>query len=251
MTLPQVLLQVQALEVHYGKIRAVVGLDLEVHEGEIVTLVGINGAGKTSTIRAICGVVPAAGGRIVFAGEQIERLRAPRRMAMGIAHVPEGRQIFINMTLRENLLLGGYHRSDRHQLERDIESALDPFPRLQNRLDEHAYNLSGGELQMLALARGLIARPRLLLLDEPSLGLAPKVVRELFRHLGTLQQQGMTILLVEQNVRQALTIANRGYVLESGRIILSGAAKDLLHDKMVAESYLGIKRDTAVNGKGA
>jgi branched-chain amino acid transport system ATP-binding protein len=237
------LLTVQGLEVRYGKIRAVMDLDLEVHEGEIITLVGVNGAGKTSTIRAICGVVPAAGGRIEFAGERIERWRAHRRMALGVAHVPEGRQIFTNMTLRENLLLGGHHRRDRRGLERDIAAALELFPGLRDRLDEQALNLSGGELQMLALSRGLMARPRLLLLDEPSLGLAPQVVSEVFRLIRTLRQRGMTILLVEQNVRQALGIADRGYVLESGRVILSGTAEDLLYDEGVARSYLGVKRD--------
>ncbi|MFQ5897417.1 MAG: ABC transporter ATP-binding protein [Candidatus Methylomirabilia bacterium] len=236
------LLQLKGLEVQYGKIRALVGLDLEVEEGEIVTLLGVNGAGKTSTIHAICGVVPPAAGRIEFDGERIDRLPAHRIMAMGIAHVPEGRQIFTNMTLRENLLLGGYHRPDQRHLERDIAAVLELFPRLQNRLGERAFNLSGGELQMLAVVRGLMARPRLLLLDEPSLGLAPQVVRELFRLIRTLQQQGITILLVEQNVRQALTIANRAYVLESGRVILSGEAHALLRDETVVQSYLGVKR---------
>ncbi len=236
------MLHVTGLEVHYGKIRAVVGIDLDVREGEIVTLVGVNGAGKTSTMQAICGVVPPAAGCVEFAGRRIDRLPAHRIMAMGMAHVPEGRQIFTNMTLRENLLLGGYHRPDQHRLERDIATVLELFPRLQNRLDEPAFNLSGGELQMLALARGLMAHPRLLLLDEPSLGLALQIVQEVFRLLRTLQQQGMTILLVEQNVRQALTIANRGYVLENGRIILAGKAHALLHDDLVVQSYLGVKR---------
>lgn len=244
------ILQVEGLEVKYGKIRAVVGLDLEVREGEIATLVGVNGAGKSSTIHAICGVVHATG-RITFAGERIERLKAHQRMARGIAHVPEGRRIFTNLTLRENLFLGGVHRNDRRQMEHDIGSALDPFPRLRNRLDERAFNLSGGELQMLALARGLIAKPRLLLLDEPSLGLAPRVVEEVFRLIGTLQREGMTILLVEQNVRQALTVANRGYVLESGKIILSGKGKDLLHDETVMRSYLGFRQPTSTTQKEA
>ncbi|MFQ5567473.1 MAG: ABC transporter ATP-binding protein [Paracoccaceae bacterium] len=244
------LLQVKGLDVRYGKIRAVVGLDLEVEEGEIVALLGANGAGKTSTIHAVCGVVPPAGGRIEFGGRRIDRLPAHRIMGMGITHVPEGRQIFANMTLRENLLLGGYHRGDQHQLARDITGVLDLFPRLQNRLDERAFNLSGGELQMLALVRGLMARPRLLLLDEPSLGLAPQVVREVFRLIRSLQQQGMTILLVEQNVRQALAIANRGYVLESGRVILSGDTDALLRDDSVVQSYLGVKRAVTTDSRG-
>ncbi len=237
------LLRVKGLEVRYGKIRAVVGLDLEVREGEIVTLLGVNGAGKTSTICAICGVVPAVGGEIEFAGRRLDRLRAHRRMALGIAHVPEGRQIFTNMTLKDNILLGGYHRRDQRQMADEIGSVMELFPSLAERLDEPALNLSGGELQMLALVRGLMARPRLLLLDEPSLGLAPKVVKEVFRLIRTLKGRGMTILLVEQNVRQALTISDRGYVLESGRVILSGAADDLLGDDQVAQSYLGVRHD--------
>ncbi len=236
------LLMVEGLDVRYGKIRAVVGLDLAVNEGEIVTLVGANGAGKSSTIRAICGVETPAAGRIEFAGRRLDRLPAHRIMALGVAHVPEGRQIFTNMTLRENLLLGAHHRKDQDQVARDIETDLELFPRLQGRLDERAYNLSGGELQMLALLRGLMARPRLLLLDEPSLGLAPLVVKDLFRLIRTLRDRGVTILLVEQNVRQALTVADRGYVIESGRLILSGKAQDLLADDRVAHAYLGVKR---------
>jgi branched-chain amino acid transport system ATP-binding protein len=239
------LLRVRGLEVRYGKIRAVVGLDLEVDEGEIVTLVGVNGAGKTSTVRAICGVVPHSGGRVEFAGRRIDRLPAHRIMPLGIAHVPEGRQIFTNMTLRDNLLLGAHHRRDRHLVEDDIASLLAPFPRLAGRLDEPALGLSGGELQMLALVRGLMARPRLLLLDEPSLGLAPQVVEEVFRLIDGLRHEGMTVLLVEQNVRQALTIADRGYVLESGRVIVSGNARDLLRHDLVARSYLGARRDSS------
>lgn len=238
------LLTVEGLDVRYGKIRAVVGLDLAVNDGEIVTLVGVNGAGKSSTIRAICGVETPAAGRIEFAGQRLDRLPAHRIMALGVAHVPEGRQIFTNMTLRENLLLGAYHRKDQDQVARDIETDLELFPRLQGRLDERAYNLSGGELQMLALLRGLMARPRLLLLDEPSLGLAPLVVKDLFRLIRTLRDRGVTILLVEQNVRQALTVADRGYVLESGRLILSGKAQDLLADDQVAQAYLGVKRQS-------
>ncbi len=238
------LLMVEGLDVRYGKIRAVVGLDLAVNDGEIVTLVGVNGAGKSSTIRAICGVETPAAGRIEFAGQRLDRLPAHRIMALGVAHVPEGRQIFTNMTLRENLLLGAYHRKDQDRVARDIETDLELFPRLQGRLDERADNLSGGELQMLALLRGLMARPRLLLLDEPSLGLAPLVVKDLFRLVRTLRDRGVTILLVEQNVRQALTVADRGYVMESGRLILSGDAQALLADEQVAQAYLGVKRQS-------
>ncbi len=238
------LLMVEGLDVRYGKIRAVAGLDLAVNEGEIVTLVGGNGAGKSSTIRAICGVETPAAGRIEFAGQRLDRLPAHRIMALGVAHVPEGRQIFTNMTLRENLLLGAYHRKDQDQVARDIETDLELFPRLRDRLDERAHNLSGGELQMLALLRGLMARPRLLLLDEPSLGLAPLVVKDLFGLIRTLRDRGVTILLVEQNVRQALTVADRGYVMEGGRLILSGKAQDLLADDQVAHAYLGVKRQS-------
>jgi len=238
------LLMVEGLEVRYGKIRAVLGLDLAVNDGEIVTLVGVNGAGKSSTIRAICGVETPAAGRIEFAGQRLERLPAHRIMALGVAHVPEGRQIFTDMTLRENLLLGACHRNDQDQIARDIETDLALFPRLEGRLDERAYNLSGGELQMLALLRGLMARPRLLLLDEPSLGLAPLVVKDLFRLIRTLRDRGVTILLVEQNVRQALGVADRGYVMESGQLILSGTAQDLLADEQVAHAYLGVKRQS-------
>ena len=236
------LLTVQGLDVRYGKIRAVVGLELAVNEGEIVTLVGVNGAGKSSTIRAICGIETPAAGRIEFAGQRLDRLPAHRIMALGVAHVPEGRQIFTNMTLRENLLLGAHHRNDQDQVLSDIETDLELFPSLQGRLDERAYNLSGGELQMLAVLRGLMARPRLLLLDEPSLGLAPLVVKDLFRLIQELRDGGVTILLVEQNVRQALTVADRGYVMESGQLILSGKALDLLADGHVADAYLGVKR---------
>jgi branched-chain amino acid transport system ATP-binding protein len=236
------LLSVEGLDVRYGKIRAVIGLDLVVNDGEIVSLVGINGAGKSSTVRAICGIERPAAGRIEFGGTRVDRMPAHQIMALGVAHVPEGRQIFTNMTLRENLLLGGAHRKDQDQVARDIETDLELFPSLLGRLDESAYNLSGGELQMLAVLRGLMARPRLLLLDEPSLGLAPLVVKDLFRLIQRLRDRGVTILVVEQNVRQALMIADRGYVMESGRMLLTGQARDLLVDNRVAHAYLGVKQ---------
>ena len=233
------LLEIKGLGVSYDTVRAVSGIDLVVSNGEIVALVGGNGAGKTSTIRAICGIERPSSGRITFCGQRLDHLPPHRIIGLGIAHVPEGRQIFSNMSLRENLLLGAYHREDKAQVAADIEGDVKVFPSLSGRLDERACNLSGGELQMLALLRGMIARPRLLILDEPSLGLAPQLVKSLFRILQSLRDRGLTILLVEQNILQALTAADRGYVMESGRIILSGEASDLLADERVVHTYLG------------
>ena len=233
------LLAIKGLEVSYDTVRAVTAVELVVSEGEIVALVGVNGAGKSSTIRAICGIQRPQSGSITFGGQRLDHLPPHRIMGLGIAHVPEGRLIFSNMTLRENLLLGAHHRDDKDQVARDIEGDIKLFPSLGGRLDEHACNLSGGELQMLALLRGMVARPRLLILDEPSLGLAPQLVESLFRIIQSLRDGGLTILLVEQNIRQALTTADRGYVMESGRILLSGEAPDLLADDRVVHIYLG------------
>ena len=236
------LLAIKGLEVNYDMVRAVTAVELVVREGEIVALVGANGAGKSSTIRAICGIKRPRAGSITFCGQRLDHLPPHQIMGMGIAHVPEGRRIFSNMTLRENLLLGAHYRNDKDQVDQDIESDIKLFPSLGGRLDEHACSLSGGELQMLALLRGMIARPRLLILDEPSLGLAPRVVEGLFHILGSLRDRGLTILLVEQNIRQALTTADRGYVMESGRVLLSGKAPDLLADDKVVQVYLGTSR---------
>ena len=234
------LLEIKGLGVSYDTVRAVSGIDLVVSNGEIVALVGGNGAGKTSTIRAICGIERPASGRITFCGQRLDGLPPHRIMSLGIAHVPEGRQIFTNMTLRENLLLGAYHRTDKAQVVRDIEGDVKIFPSLGGRLDELAVNLSGGELQMLALLRGMIARPRLLILDEPSLGLAPQLVKSLFCILENLRDRGLTILLVEQNIRQALAVSDRGYVMESGQILLCDEARVLLANERVVHTYLGI-----------
>ena len=236
------LLAIKGLQVNYDAVCAVTAVALTVREGEIVALVGANGAGKSSTIRAICGIQRPQVGSITFCGQRLDHLPPHQIMGMGIAHVPEGRRIFSNMTLRENLLLGAHHRNDKDQVARDIESDIKLFPSLGSRLVEHACNLSGGELQMLALLRGMIARPRLLILDEPSLGLAPRVVEGLFHILENLRDRGLTILLVEQNIRQALTTADRGYVMESGRVLLSGKASDLLADDQVVQVYLGTSR---------
>jgi len=233
------LLQVSGLRVHYGVIEAVKGLDISVAEGEITALLGANGAGKTTTLLAISGLLRASSGSIEFAGHEL-RDRLPHQIfSSGLVQVPEGREILATLTVKENLLLGAYRRQGKHEIEADLETMLQLFPALRPRLDGRAGHLSGGEQQMLAIARALMARPRLLLLDEPSMGLAPLLVREIFKTLRTLNQQGLAILLVEQNVRQALKVAHRGYVMENGSIVLAGSSTDLLHNPRVVEAYLG------------
>ena len=233
------MLRVDGLEVRYGKIRAVQGVSLAVETGEIVALIGANGAGKSSTLNAICGIVKTAGGRVTYRGEDITGLPSHRIIQRGIVQVPEGRRIFAALSVEENLRLGAYTLESGKKIGAEMDRVMAFFPDLRERLSEPASNLSGGQLQMLALARGLMARPRLLLLDEPSLGLAPLVVRELFALIPALRDEGITILLVEQNVRQALAVVNRGYVLESGRVILGGTARELMENKLLVESYLG------------
>jgi branched-chain amino acid transport system ATP-binding protein len=233
-------LQVRELHVRYGNVRAVHGVSLEVHPGEIVALIGANGAGKTSLLNAIAGIVRPAAGVISFEGEVITGLPAYRVIDRGIVQVPEGRLIFTGLTVRENLRLGAYRRREPGGEAQAMEHALHNFAELSPRLDEPASALSGGQQQMLAIARGLMARPKLLLLDEPSLGLAPRAVRAVFRLVRTLRSEGITMLLVEQNVRQALQIADRGYVLEGGAVILSGTGRELLAHELLVSSYLGI-----------
>ena len=214
------MLEVDHLEVRYGKIFAVQDVSLQVAQGEIVALIGANGAGKSSIMKAICGIVPVASGQIHYLGKKITGLPSHKILQQGIVQVPEGRLIFKGLTVRENLLLGGHSTRNQGALEEEISRLLEIFPMLQNRLNDFGSSLSGGQAQMLALARGLMARPKLFLLDEPSLGLAPLKVREVFKLIKSLKEQGFTILLVEQNVRQALVIADRGYVLEGGQILL-------------------------------
>lgn len=235
------MLEVDHLEVRYGKILAVQDISLQVAQGEIVALIGTNGAGKSSIMKAICGIEPVASGQIHYLGEEITGLPSHKIIRRGIVQVPEGRLIFKGLTVRENLLLGGQSTRKRGALEEEITRLLEIFPMLQNRLNDPGSNLSGGQAQMLALARGLMARPKLLLLDEPSLGLAPLVVQEVLKLIKSLKKQGVTILLVEQNVRQALVIADRGYILEGGRIILEDKAKQLLNHDLLVHSYLGIQ----------
>ena len=233
------LLQVTGLRVHYGAIEAVKGVDFSLDEGKITTLLGANGAGKSTTLLALSGLLRASAGTIVFDGGDLRREPAHRIVARGLVQVAEGREILTTLTVRENLLLGAYRRDPRHESATDLEIVLQLFPRLRERLDGTAGNLSGGEQQMLAIGRALMARPRLLLLDEPSMGLAPLLVQEIFHTLRQLNGRGLTIFLVEQNVRQALKIADRAYVMENGKIVLSGPSAELFDNPKVIEAYLG------------
>jgi len=234
-----VLLSVEDLHVSYGSIRALQGISLEVKEGEIVTLIGANGAGKSTLLRAISGVVPIQSGRIRLGAVDLRTVPAHRTVELGVAHVPEGRGIFANLTVMENLRLATWSRKDRGALEQDYRRVFSLFPRLGERRDQLAGTLSGGEQQMLAVARALMTRGRLMLLDEPSMGLAPVLVREIFQTLRDINAAGTTILLVEQNARQALKLARRGYVLETGYLTLSGTAAELTNNPKVKEAYLG------------
>jgi branched-chain amino acid transport system ATP-binding protein len=235
----QPLLEVRDLSVAYGGISALEHVDLSVATGEVVTLIGANGAGKTTLLRAVSRMVETHGGSIRFDGADLRRVSAPKTVALGIAHAPEGRRVLARQSVRDNLLLGAWTRRDPAGVAADVEAQFARFPRLAERADQPAGTLSGGEQQMLAIARALMSRPRLLLLDEPSLGLAPKLVREIFGIVGDLHATGVTILLVEQNATLALAHADRGYVLEAGRMTLSGQAGELLDDERVRRAYLG------------
>ena len=233
------LLALQQLQVSYGGIRAVKGIDLEVGAGELVCLIGANGAGKTTTLKAITGLVRPAGGRIVYDGEEISGRRVHEIARRGLAMVPEGRGVFAQLTILENLSMGAYARSDRAAVQSDIERVFTLFPRLRERSGQTAGTLSGGEQQMLAMARALMSRPKLLLLDEPSMGLAPLMVERIFEVVRTIAAEGVTLLLVEQNARLALEASHRGYVLDGGLVTISGDSRALLGDPRVREAYLG------------
>jgi branched-chain amino acid transport system ATP-binding protein len=234
------MLRVEGLTASYGKITALWGVDFDVGQGEIVALVGANGAGKTTTLKAISGLVRPQAGAILLDGVPLTSCSTMEIVERGLVHVPEGRKLFAEMTVRDNLLLGGFTRAARpHQPER-LERVFATFPRLKERQRQVAGTLSGGEQQMVAIGRGLMAGPRLLMLDEPSLGLAPIMVEEMFRVIEEIHQQGVTVLLVEQNTEHALAIAHRGFVLESGRVVLSGSGAELLADPKVREAYLGL-----------
>ncbi|MEP0870930.1 ABC transporter ATP-binding protein [Trichocoleus desertorum AS-A10] len=233
------LLEVRGLSVNYGGIQALQEINLVVNQGEVVTLIGANGAGKTTTLRTISRILNPRHGQIVYAGRDITRRKAHEVVALGMAHSPEGRRVLAKQTILDNLELGAYVRSHAAAVKQDIEQQFQLFPRLAERRYQLAGTLSGGEQQMLAIARALMSRPKLLLLDEPSLGLAPAIVREIFNIIKNLRNTGVTILLVEQNAHLALQAADRGYVLEAGQITLTGPAQDLLQDDRVKQAYLG------------
>ena len=233
------LITLEGLQVAYGGIRAVKGISLEVQQGELVCLIGANGAGKTTTLRAITGMLHPAAGRIVYEGRDIGGMKPHLVSRQGLALVPEGRGVFAQLTIEENLAMGAYARHDRAGVAADVERAFTLFPRLKERRRQTAGTLSGGEQQMLAISRALMSRPRLLLLDEPSMGLAPLMVERIFEVIRSISAEGVTLLLVEQNARLALEVSHRGYVLESGLVTLSGEAASLLHDPRIREAYLG------------
>jgi branched-chain amino acid transport system ATP-binding protein len=234
------LLEVEDITVRYGRIEALHGLTLRVAEGEVVALIGANGAGKTTTMRAISGLNPLASGKIRFDGKDISNMRADLRVPLGICQSPEGRGIFPGMTVLENLDMGAFTRRDTVEVAKDLDRVLTLFPRLAERRKQAGGTLSGGEQQMLAVGRALMSRPRLLLLDEPSMGLAPMIIQQIFDIITEINEQGTTVLLVEQNAQQALSRAHRGYVLETGRIVKQGTGEELLVDPSIKEAYLGV-----------
>lgn len=233
------LLKVESIHAYYGNIHALHGISLHIDEGEIVTLIGSNGAGKTTIIRSISGIMHPREGSIILDGEPIHQVPAHALVSKGISQSPEGRRIFPRLTVLDNLEMGAFHRNDRPGIKADIEMVYGLFPRLKERTKQYAGTLSGGEQQMLAMGRALMARPRLLLLDEPSMGLAPVLVENIFEIIQRINKQGMTVLLVEQNALMALEVANRGYVLQSGRIVLADSAENLIQNEMVRKVYLG------------
>lgn len=233
------MLEIKNLNVHYGVIQALKGVDLEVKDGEIVSLIGANGAGKTTLLHAISGILKISDGSILLDGIELTKTSAKQIVKSGITQVPEGRRIFSGMSVYENLLMGAYLRKDKNQIKQDLEDIYQRFPILKERKNQDASTLSGGEQQMLAMGRALMAKPKILLLDEPSMGLAPILVKEIFKIIQDINASGTTILLVEQNARMALSIAHRAYVLENGKIVLSGTGKELSESEDIQKAYLG------------
>lgn len=233
------MLEVKDLSVYYGVIQALKGISFSVNEGEVIALIGANGAGKTTTLHTLTGILPARTGSIVFEGTELTKTPAHKIVKMGIAHVPEGRRIFQQLTVLDNLKLGAFTRNDKDGIAEDMEKIYKRFPRLEERKTQIAGTLSGGEQQMLAMGRALMSRPKMVVMDEPSMGLSPILVSEIFDIIESIRKDGTTVLLVEQNAKKALSIADRAYVLETGRITLSGKASDLINDEKVRKAYLG------------
>ncbi len=233
------LLEVKGLEVYYGVIQALKGIDFEVNEGEIVTLIGANGAGKTTTMQSVIGLIPPKAGTVSFEGKDITHLHCHKIVSLGMSQVPEGRRIFQELTVYQNLLMGAYIQKDKKAIKEDIKKIYERFPRLEERKNQIAGTLSGGEQQMLAMGRALMSRPKLLMLDEPSMGLSPLLVDEVFTIIKDLNKEGTTVLLVEQNAGKSLAISDRAYVLENGKIVLSGTGEELLQSEEVKKAYLG------------
>ena len=232
------ILEVKDLEVYYGVIQAIKGISFEVNQGEIIALIGANGAGKTTTLQTITGLIPAKSGKIIYEGNDITRIPSHKLVSMGMAHVPEGRRVFAQLTVLQNLRLGAYTRKDKKELEDTLKTIYKRFPRLEERKNQPAGTLSGGEQQMLAMGRALMSHPRLIVMDEPSMGLSPIYVNEIFDIIKEINNSGTTVLLVEQNAKKALSIAHKAYVLETGKIVLNGDAKDLMNDDSVKKAYL-------------
>ena len=233
------MLEVKDLEVYYGMIQAIKGISFEVNEGEVIALIGANGAGKTTTLHTITGLLKPKKGSVMFEGTDITKIPAHKIVGLGMAHVPEGRRVFASFTVLQNLKMGAYTRSDKEEMEDTLEMIYKRFPRLEERKNQLAGTLSGGEQQMLAMGRALMSKPKIILMDEPSMGLSPILVNEIFDIIQSVSASGTTVLLVEQNAKKALSIANRAYVLETGKIVLEGDAKELMNDDSIKKAYLG------------
>ena len=233
------MLEVKDLEVYYGVIQAIKGISFHVEEGEVIALIGANGAGKTTTLQTITGMLNAQAGSIQFEGTELTKIPGHKIVSMGMAHVPEGRRVFAELSVYENLKMGAYTRKDKNEIEESLANVYKRFPRLEERKNQMAGTLSGGEQQMLAMGRALMSKPKIILMDEPSMGLSPILVNEIFDIIRSVSESGTTVLLVEQNAKKALSIADRAYVLETGKIVLEGNAKDLLEDDSIKKAYLG------------
>ena len=233
------MLEVKDLEVYYGVIQAIKGISFHVDKGEVIALIGANGAGKTTTLHTVTGLISPKNGHVLFEGKDITKVLAHKIVSMGMAHVPEGRRVFAELSVYENLKMGAYTRKDKNEIEESLKNVYKRFPRLEERKNQMAGTLSGGEQQMLAMGRALMSRPKIILMDEPSMGLSPIMVNEIFDIIRSVSESGTTVLLVEQNAKKALSIADRAYVLETGKIVLEGKAKDLLEDDSIKKAYLG------------